>query len=675
MSDPVPISDATKIRDALDHPEPAPVLAQPGDAGAETKQYERPPFPSGCPIRPLGISSNLDGSQKCYYLDINRQLVGLEAGNRHGKNSLYALFGEQSDWLEAEYPQWSKPIYEGRGKDRELIKASEIVGFDQSDASRALIEECTRRGIFTAAGKMRGTGAHRQRDGGLVVHFGDKMIVSEHRVDGSFRGWKWIDPGLHEGHVYPGGAVLPRPAIEESGVAPGIELLQLVGTWNWKRSLLDKILFLGGVGASLIGGALIWRPNLWVTGGKGTGKSTLNGKNGVLHQLLGDGMFRTGNASAAAIRQSLMNSTVPVLFDEIEASADNRRVKEVIELARIASSGDTIHRGGQDHKAAEFTLQSCFWFSSINIPPLEPQDRSRMGILELRPFAPGAVAPDLASHHLPQMGRALLRRMIDAWPVLDAVKRAYHVALAAKGHDNRACDQFGTLLACAHVLLNDVSLSAGELPHDELVIAWVDRCAPERMAEISEATPDHTACMIHLTTAQVQARGGDERVQLSTWIGDAVASKTDPLFDAGVPGEQPGTADRAGERLQQYGLKLVNAVYHPEERDRADKVTKAARWGTSSFETNRPIFLAVAGQHQALAKLFEGRTWQNGVWRQSLERTPGSIDGAKVKFGRASLTAVLVPLSEVLDESELPEASRPEAREAWLLEQLSGDTM
>ena len=59
-----------------------------------------------------------------------------------------------------------------------------------------------------------------------------------------------------------------------------------------------------------------------------------------------------------------------------------------------------MHRGGQDHTAHEFTLASCFQFSSISIPPLEPQDRRRLGILELRPFPVGAIAPDLAKFKL-----------------------------------------------------------------------------------------------------------------------------------------------------------------------------------------------------------------------------------------------------------------------------------
>ena len=676
MSDPA----SNPIREALDHPADAPQMAQPGDIGPDMEQYERPPFPPGGPVQPLGIMSGLDGSQKCYYLDGNKQLVALEAGNRHGKNSLIALYGSKSDWLEANWPQWSAPK-KARGDNGqwEEIEPARIIGFDQSKSSRAHIEACAAKGLFSAADKMRGRGAHRKRGGGLVLHCGGQLYVSEHRVDERIKGWRWIDCGFHDGFVYPGAEAIPRPWHEPAGVKPARDLVALVRTWNWKRENLDVRLLLGAIGASMIGGWLRWRPNVWITGGRGTGKSTLNGEDGVLHRMFGEGLFRTGNASAAAIRQTLKNSTVPVLFDEIEAGADNRRVNEVIELARVASSGEKAHRGSADGVAQEFTLRSCFWFSSINIPPLQPQDRSRLGILELKPFHEGAVPPVLDDLHLGELGRKLHRRMLDELWRMEATKAKYHAALSDAGHDARACDQFGTMLACADLLLQDWKAEgqADGLPDDEELAHWATLCRPERMAEISEATPDHEACMIHLLTTQVQARGGDERESLGTWIGNAVAAEIEPLYkqDGVAPGEE-----RTLKRLQQYGLKLVNPVWKPEERDTRGKLVRSAAWGARSFDCSEPIFLAVAGKHQALDKIFEGAIWQGGVWRQSLARTAlrgdtwtlDAIDGVKIKFGHASQRAVLVPLAAVLDESELPAASQPEAAAEWMRAQRKG---
>jgi len=653
------------LADALDNPVAAPVMAEAGEQGLDNRRRERPPFPRDCPIKPLGNMQGLDGSQRMFYLNFNGQIVGLEAGNKHGKNGLVSLFGPELGWLEDHFPRWSAPKTKTDRKTGQeiVIKPSEIVGFDQAEASEALIVECVRLGIFDPAGRLRGRGAHPILPGGLAIHCGDKLLVSELGVSGKIKKFVWVDPGLHGGFVYPAAAPIPRPHHEEVGGEHAIRLLKLLRTWHWKRELLDPRLLLGAIALGYVGGASPWRSNIWITGGRGTGKSTLNGQGGVVHQLFGEGVFRTGNASAAAIRQSLKNSTVPVMLDEIEAGADNRRVNEVIELARVSSSGDTMHRGGQDHVAHEFTLRSPFWFSSINIPPLQPQDRSRLAILELRPLKPENAPPVLAEWNLPAIGRALARRMMDGWHRLEATKAKYHVALAKTGHDARACDQFGTLLACADLAMEDHSTADG-LPDDEDVAHWVGMCRPDRMAEITEATPDHEACLGHLLTSIVQARGGDEREALGTWIGRAVSSAVAPLIEGGDGQE------RYAERLQQIGLKLVNARYYPEERDLAGNVVKSERWGCAEFRPDAPGFLAVAWAHQGLARHYEGTLWQ-GIWRQSLGRTDGAID-SKAKFGRQSLSAVLVPLWAVLDESELPHASLRDAHEAWLREQVKG---
>lgn len=645
-----------EIRDALDNPAEAPDMAAPGDTAPETGNGSGPdnrPFPPDCPIVPLGTQSTLSGAQTCYYLNWNGQIVGLEAGNRHGKNGLIHLFGPAADWLWVNFPQWSKPVYEGRGAARVLVKPSEIVGFDQAEASEALIKECVRRGIFDPAGKVRGAGAHRQRGGGLVLHCGDALLASRHyATTGELRDWRWHQPGMFEGFVYTAASPIPRPWHDQAHPSAAQRLQTgLLGSWNFKRPLLDQRLLLGAIGASLIGGALHWRPNIWITGARGTGKSTLNGEHGVLDQLLGEGQFRTGNASAAAIRQSLQNSTVPVFFDEIEASADNRRVTEVIELARIASSGGKMHRGGQDHAAHEFTLRSCFWFSSINIPPLEPQDRSRLTILELKPLPKGAAPPQLDKWNLPRLGRELLQLMIEGWPRLEETRNRFQAALAASGHDARACDQIGTLLACAEVL------TSSELPDDEEIDLWVQRCRPDRMQEISDETPDHVECLYRLLTSAVQARGGDEREALSSWIGAAVAYQA--ALPIGGADEAKAGDEKADRRLQNMGLKLVNARWIP------GKDGKPGRWGSQKYDHHEPGFLAIANRHQELQRFYKETKWQGGVWKQSLGRFPGAIEGVDVKFGHAKDRAVLVPLHLVLDEDELPAESQADAWRAW----------
>lgn len=645
------------IRDALDHPADMPNLAEPGEIGRELgdgSRAERPPFPPGCPVTPLGKSAGLDGSQAMYYLDYNGQLVALEAGNRHGKNSLIALFGPASDWLEASFPQWSKPVYEGRGNSRVLVQEAQIVGFDQAEASRALIEECVRRGIFDPAGRMRGVGAHRQRGGGMVLHCGDKLLASRHHpTSGELQGWNWLEPGLHEGYVYTAAAPVPRPWHEPAAPDCAQHLLvKLLMTWNCKRPLLDPRLMLGAIGASMIGGWLPWRPHVMITGGAGTGKSTLNGENGVLEELFGAGQFRTENTSAAAIRSSLQNSTVPVMLDELEADADNRRVIEVIETARVASSGGKITRGSAEQKTKEFTLRSTFWMSMISPPPLKPQDRSRIAIVELKPIREGAAKLTLADFHLPQLGRKLMRRMIDGLPRLEATTAVFHDALQAKGHTARACDQFGTLLACADLLMHD----RPGVPDAEEVDQWATLARPEGLAEIADQVPDQQLCLDQLLTSDVQASGRDDRVTVANWIGAAVRRAMQPLLEAS------GSDEKAAARLQEMGLRIVNARWKAEKQE----------WGTQAFAHEEPGFLCVSNNHQALKRIFASSSWQEGGWVRALGRSEGALERVPVKIGHQTQRSVLVPLWQVLDADELPNASQREAHRAWMAEWQAG---
>lgn len=622
---------------ALDAPMDAPEMAQPGDVAPyggrdDGDENDRPPLPPGCPVQPLGVLG-----QTCWYLDTNGQIISLEMGNRHGKNSLNGLFGAKAGWLWLHFPQWSAPKTKTDRKTGEeiIVVPSEIKGFKQDEASEALIIECTRRGIFDPTGRIRGRGAHRGRTGGLIVHCGDQVLAPKLTATGAIGKYSWHKPGVSDGYVYPAGAPVPRPWHQGVDETPAVKLLALLKTWEWQRKLLDPMLLLGWAGLAMVGGAVEWRSNIWITGGPGTGKSTLNGEGGVLDLLFGEGLFKTGNASAAAIRQTLKNSTVPVVFDEIEASEDNRRVREVLELARVSSSGATIHRGGADHVASEFTLRSCFQFSSVLIPPIEPQDRSRLAILELNRFPQGAVPPKLGEWNLPAIGAMIYRRMIDGWARWDATLHAYDAALADGGHSRRACMQFGSLLAAAHILLYD------DLSDPVIISEWAARCDRRWMSEVSEATPDEEACTIHILTSMVQARGGDERESLGTWIGRAVNARVG----------DGDAAERARQRLQEIGLKIVNVT----PKDPGPQGER--RFGARDFLPGQPGYLAIAQSHQALAAIFANTKWQGGVWAQSLARHEGAIRGVQVRMSHMNARATLIPLAHVLDESELPAGS------------------
>jgi hypothetical protein len=628
-------STVVSIAAALDNPADAPQLAQAGDQAPfggrdDDDDIDSPRVPYDCPVKPLGIGT--DG-QTCWYLNVLGQLVPMGPRD-HGKNNLHALFAPRTQLLSKYWPRWSEPKKDRQGN---VVRESEIVGFKQDDASEALIAACGQSGIFDAQGRVRGRGAHKGAKRQLIVHYGDKVMVAQPamRVKPGMGGAEWFDTGLIDGFVYPAAAPTPRPHHEQGNVAQVEELLALVNTWNWRRGHLDALLALGWLAQTTISGALLWRSHLFITGGAGTGKSSFNGKDGLCDRMLGRGVLRTGGATEAAVRQKLRAQTIPVIFDEFEPNGFNaQKMTAVLELARVASSGDEMHKGGSDHQAADFTLNSCFQFSAIIPPPMEPQDRSRFAVLELDPLPRDAKKLDLEAIDLPAIGAVLARRMVDGWARWHETYLTYKDALMAAGHTSRSADTFGTLLAAADLALYDF-LDDSQI--DDIVRPY----APTGLVEISESSADHERCLNHLTTTTVQARGGDARETIATWIGKAVAPATS------ATGSDLHQIQVARDKLGELGLKLVNA--HQLGGDDSGRV----RYGSREHITGHPCYLAVAQDHRSLRDMFDGTNWQRGGWTHTLARSPAAIRGVKAKFGRSSLTAVLVPIELVIDRADV----------------------
>lgn len=631
-----PASTLDEIGAALDAPVAAPVLSIVGsdrpDGGRDADDdYDAPLLPADCPVQPLGLNG-----QTCWYLDELGQIVSLEANNKHGINALRALFGRQASRLESLWPRWSKPVYEGRGADRILVEPSVIVGFDQSKASAALIHGCARAGIFDPQGKVRGRGAHALPRGGLALHLGDAVYLQQAGVTGALKAGVYVKTGVHGGLVYPEAEPLPRPWHEPAKAGVAHKLLDMIDSWQWKRPQLDPLFMLGWIGLAMIGGAPEWRSVVWVTGDAGCGKSTFNGPDGLIKLLLGAAVVRSGNASAAYIASKLQQQTLPVVFDEIEAKADNSKVQATLELARVAASGDGIGRGTADGGTRETIIRSPFMFSSILIPPLDPQDVTRIVVCELLPLPVDAEPLKLDAGKIGATGRQLLRRMIDGWPRWQETLDIYREALRAGKHTARACDTFGTLLACADLLMHD------EVPDAELAHERAALCDRRRMSEVVSSVPENIRCLRHLTTTPMQPRGGDLREPVDAWIGRALYNDT----------------DKAGEaiaRLADVGLKLVTVTVRmvPGEDGTERPVYGAKSW------VSGPCWLAIAQGHRWLDGVYAGTKWQGGTMAQALARFERAHRPVKVKFGRSSLTAVCVPIDAVIDIDDLPSA-RPE---------------
>lgn len=537
-------------------------------------------LPDDCPVKPLGVSG-----ATFWYLDPLQQLRDLSASD-HSAMGLRALFGKRVDFLWSTFPKFS-------------AATGNQNGWQADRATESLMNACAARGVFDGYSHVRGLGAWRGADGGLVLHAGDGVLV---------RG-EWLPPGEYDGYLYPAYEPTPRPAETAEGYRAHCEfLLSLFDGWNWRAGLdpdsgvsgkdfshgghnLASLLLFGFAGGAIVGGALKWRPLIWLTGEAGSGKSTLLD---VVKDLIGD-IVKSADATPAGVWTALGNSTRAVLLDEVENDPHSPKTKRLVELARKASSGDVILRGSADHKGAEFKAQSSFLFSSIIIPPMMSQDRTRFAVLDLAPIE-GGKALKLDVVRIAAAGRVMRRRILDRWADWPERLEIWRESLAKRGHSARGADQFGTLLAMADLIMHDEVADSDT--RDEI-------CA---MIAPPQAASNAETMLNHLMSIPLEVfRGGTRYTvgQLVYWA--AIAD-----FGAKLEEDSPVTPSAAANALEAHGVYVAR--------------------GPDGFRVVLP------NQHSGLARLFEGSQWRTeagatGGWAQAMQRLPGAKAENSRKFG------------------------------------------
>lgn len=579
-----------------------------------------PAMPAGCPVEPLGTEGNI-----FYFLTALGELRGLPADKVANKH-IVGMFAPFTQYLFDQWPR-TKKVKDEVGNEEWIV-----TGWRADDVSMELMRVAAARGVWNAREKVRGRGAWRDEDGRLILHCGNHVLT----------GGRWTAPGVHDGFVYPTAPPIPRPGPKpppgECGLA-AIELLKWLKTWSWARPVVDPMLLLGWITIARLGGAIDWRPLIWITGGAGAGKSTLMN---LIKALFDGGMLPLGDATEAAIRQLLGHDSLPVLLDESEAEEDDRKLQAILKLARIAASGDVVGKGGQDHKGVEFTARSCFIFASILVPSLQPQDKSRFAVLELRDLPAGSRAPKIAAAEKRELCAALTRRIVDQWGRWERTLELFRDALIDDGgHKGRGADVFGTLLAAAHLALEDAP------PDEEELVFWARELAAERLAELSDNDSDAQRCLHHLGTSLVQLAGHGTPRLVADWVAQAVR-----------PASESDDHARAREQLAKVGIGIT--------------VGRARKVGDDDdVERPRPApgrtYIVVANAHQGLGRLFAESQWKgrggaSGVWSQSLKRLPGAVPNERQRIGGMTMACTLVPIEALVEVAGI--AVGQHAREA-----------
>lgn len=574
---------------------------EPGEWRDKGLFERRSGLPLGCPVIPLGK----DGAT-CYLLDTMGGVAELDAKSS-GKGPIGFIFAGRSAWLE-----WCCPR---RGRPSKMNPKGPVTGWDADDMRQLLVDACAYVGFFALEDQVRGRGAWRDDDGSLIYHAGDEVFI----------GGKWKPCGVHGRFIYPVRPKLGRPSgrPQPAGTGgPGDVLLEHLQTFNWDRGELDARLMLGWAMTAKLGGALDRRPVAFVTGAEGSGKSTLQA---LLRAVLNNGLIATSNTTQAGIYQRLQQDSVAILVDEFEAKDDTRTVDKILELARIAYSGDKMQRGGKDGTGKEFALNSSFMGSSISKPATNAQDDSRMVVLQLRERTAAGGKLDVTHAELEALGRQLTRRFFDWWDRWEDLQGAFRKTLIEAGHNDRSCDTFVPLAAAAHVALCDAMPDKGELQR------WADWLRADRLAETAAREKTWARCFDYLLDAQPE-----------TWRNRSHKSVREVLN---------------AFRAQEDGLKVVDS-YLPQVG-----VTLSFNPGDpEDFEHAR---LFVAAKHPGLNGLFAGTQWQGrlsdpGPWCPVLRQMPRDFfENGVCRRGFGAVTrGMFIDLQQVLQALEEERTSK-----------------
>lgn len=529
------------------------------------------------PFRCLGYISGI-----YYYYSRGEQAVVALAAGSHGKKNLYRL-APHSYWA-GNYP------------------SSKQDDFDENKAASSIMSTCQLSGIFNI-NRVRGRGVWMDKDS-VIIHYGDKVTIKGVRYK------PYLTPGRY---VYELAEALGFDDCEPLSDQESAKFPELIKRLRWETE--DQALWLcGWTVCGLIGGALPWRPHIWLTGGAQSGKTTLSG---IIKTILGNNCLYIKSVSTeAGIRQTLKADCLSVVMDEAERedSASHSRIQAVLTLARQASSDDDskIVKGTPSGVALNYQIRSPFCLSSINSALVQTADKTRFTNIEL---SSNKLTSDLYKTWKKDRKELLTDQYVQSLyqRIFHNVETIVHNAniladvIEIKTGDRRLGDQYGSLLAGGRILY-----------------------------EIKKYTYEDAKWLIEtleFNTEKENANGiNDQHSLLNRIMQHVLRISKDRGFEEITIAEMCQRVQRGhdinGECksvLGSHGIKVIN--------------------------DNTGNFIAVANDNANLAEVLKGSRWPNN-WQQTLKRLAFATPSPKPVYFSPGCKpkAVLLPVENVLFE-------------------------
>lgn len=477
--------------------------------------------------------------------------------------------------------------------------------FNAKQAADEIIRACYRQGVYDPD-RIRGRGVWIDA-GRSVLHLGDRLIVDgvpTHLIEMESR---FIYEQARQITVE-----LGEPLTDDEGK----RFLALCRAVAWEDPNRDGSFFAGFIASAIIGGALPWRPHVWILSEFGGGKTWV--QDNILTPALGGlALVLQGKTTEAGVRGELGNDARPVFFEEAETQSepDRVRMQQVIDLARQASSESAppIVKGTKEGGSRRYVVRGSFLFASINAGLTQAADESRFAALRLMEGNPDQFAALKVAHQeamVPNLHGRLVARLLALIPTIRANCDAIAEAIARTGAGRRVGDTLGTLIACQMALVDQRKLTPEDATKMVAAREWVRIAAAE-----AKVSPEWDRALSHLMQGVGMRRSINGRTENLT-ISELIGACRPPAF------EDDPTISRA-------------------EADAALR-----RLGMRVMDDN----LLIGNRSTAMADLYRNTPWGAG-WLTTLARVPGASRGREVRFSPAHKDkALAIPLSFILGD-------------------------
>ena len=541
---------------------------------------------SGEPFRILGYNRST-----CYYMpDGFRQVVPIRTVD-HGKLRLMEL--APLGWWQKMYPT------DKRSGD----------AIDWTLAAESMIRRAQRAGIWDDD-LIRGRGAWWDQ-GRATVHLGDRVVADGEEFELGEAPGRFVYE-LNNRINLASGDPLPN--------GDACKLVDICEGLRWQRPISGKLLA-GWVFLAPISGALDWRPHIWITGGAGSGKSTI--MKHIVHRLLQDNMlFVQGETTEAGIRQELGHDAIPVVFDEIESQSERAtaRVNSIMDLMTIASSetGAKLVKGGANNKAMSYLIRSMFCFSSITVNLKQHAAKTRVTVLDMQAKPPNESDDDITQYNdmlnnifttlTPEYTQRLQARAVELLPTIRHNAQVFAEAAALSVGSRRFGDQVGTLIAGAYALHSRNEITAASARQ------WIEAQDWDEHDDGGESKDERALLQFILgQLVSCDTKSGPKRRAIGELIDIAGGLQ-------GSDTEEDIGEENARATLRRHGIIVEGGFLEPAKT------------------------ILVANNHPLLERILARSSWSTG-WGRTLARLPGAIksDSSK-KFAGAASRYVEIPI-------------------------------